>query len=114
MQAHGLGRTEMSPKSALGVVVLFSAACLTVMICPAGAQRSQRNAERGEKSSGVPRLYVATGPSSEADLSRLRDAIGKLPGVGKVNARAEFDAVTVTIEGDGRSTESLLTAAAKS
>jgi copper chaperone CopZ len=57
---------------------------------------------------------VATGPTAAADLARLRAAIGKLAGITKVEARAEFDAVTVTVDGDGRSTESLIGAAARS
>lgn len=61
----------------------------------------------------VPRVYVATGSSSEADLARLRAAIGKLAGVLKVETRPEEDGATVTIDGDGGSTQSLLAAAAK-
>jgi copper chaperone CopZ len=66
------------------------------------------------RESGPPRLYVATGPTSEADLARLRAAIGKLAGVTKVETRPEFGAVTVTIDGDASSTESLRGAAARS
>ncbi|HLK57563.1 MAG TPA: hypothetical protein VKU00_13435 [Chthonomonadaceae bacterium] len=75
---------------------------------------AQDTAAKGDRQSAVPRLYVATGPTSEADLARLRAAIGKLAGVQKVEARAEFGAITVTIDGDGSSTQSLFAAAAKS
>jgi hypothetical protein len=58
-------------------------------------------------------MYVALGSSSEADLARLRVAIGKLSGVLKVQTRPEEDGATVIIDGDGGSTQSLLAAAAK-
>ncbi len=66
-----------------------------------------------DRSSNVPRLYVATGSSAAEGLARLRAEISKLPGVRQVEAKPEFGAVTVRIEGDGSSTESLLTAGAR-
>lgn len=107
----------MSTTPAFRVLLLLAAVSLPAATGtpPAGAADppgAAPRAARGESS--VPRLYVATGPSSEADLARLRASVGRLAGVTKVEARAEFGAVTVHIDGDGSSTESLLAAAARS
>lgn len=88
------------------------------LFCAAGAGRPAQTQEAGGREparvSSVPRLYTATGPATSARLAELRAAIGRLAGVSKVEARPEFGAVTVTIDGDGASTESLLVAAARS
>jgi copper chaperone CopZ len=107
-------KTEMTFRMTTGVFLLLLAAVLPVAAQRADKPNSSARAVKAEKVAGVPRLYVATGPSSETELARLRAAVGKLPGVKKVETRAEFDAVTVSIEGDGSSTESLLTAGARS
>lgn len=109
----------MSGSVGIRVFLLLAAGSLPVVTGsrPAGAADppgAAAKAPRPARESSVPRLYVATGPSSGADLARLRAAIGRLTGVTKVEARAEFGAVTVTIDGDGTSTESLLCAAARS
>lgn len=101
----------MKTRISTGIGWLLLAAALPVIAQRAEAQSAGTKAE---KVSGVPRLYAATGPSSEAELSRLRSAIGKLPGVRTVETRIVFDTITVNIEGDGSSTESLLTAGARS
>lgn len=61
----------------------------------------------------IPRTYVALGSSAEADLEKLRVAIGKLAGVEKVHTRPEEDGATVIVDGNGSSSQSLLAAAAK-
>jgi len=103
----------MSMRNAIYISLLLAMAAL-----PAAPQAAQPDASARrpgvQRAAGDPHLYVATGPLSNADLDRLRAAIGKLTGVVKVEVRAEFGAVTVTIESDGRAPESLVTAAAAS
>src|SRR5690349_17665246 len=104
----------MTQHTRFGLLLLLTTAALPVTAQRADTPNSPAKAVKAEKVAGVPRLYVATGPSSEAELARLRAAIGKLTGVKKVETRTEFDTLTVSIEGDGSSTESLLVAGAKS
>lgn len=60
-----------------------------------------------------PSTYIAAGPSQPAELARLRESIGKLPGIRKVEIRSDEDAITVSIDGDGASSQSMLVAAAR-
>ena len=103
----------MSFRNALSLMLLCAVAPLPALAQQAPSNPSAKPA-RGKRAASSPRIYIATGPASDSDRDRLRAAIGKLLGVTKVEARAEYDAVTVSIESDGRSSESLLTAAARS
>jgi hypothetical protein len=77
---------------------------------PAAQERPVRGA-RGMQE--VPATYVAAGPTGEADLARLREAIAKLPGITKVELRTDEDGLVLTIDGDGASSQSMLVAAAR-
>ena len=94
--------------------ILIAAALLCVTASVAPGRSAEVAKKAASERSSVPRLYTATGPVANGRLADLRTAIGKLAGVSKVEAKPEFGAVTVTIDGDGASTESLLVAAARS
>lgn len=98
----------------VSLVFLLTATVLPVVSRAAAPPSAPRNAAQAERGGKTPPLYLATGPTSASDLARLRAALGKLTGISKVEARAEFEAVTVIVDGDGRSTQSLLSAAARS
>lgn len=104
----------MQIRHATRAVLLLSAIALPGVTWAADPPDGAAKPQGAAKAPAIPRLYVATGPSSEADLASLRAALSELAGVQKVEARAEFGAVTVTIDGDGRSTQSLFAAAARS
>lgn len=104
----------MSRSTAVPLVLLLSAMALPAQMYAANPPGGAPKAARAARESKTPPLYVAIGSTSEADLALLRAAIGKLTGVSAVEARAEFDAITVVVDADGRSTQSLLCAAARS
>ena len=102
----------MRISTTLPVLLLLAAAApsLAQATDPAGAGGRPRQAAGAADG---PRTYLATGSSIEAELSRLREAIAKLPGVSKVEVRSGDDSIIVTIEGDGASSQSILVAAAR-
>ena len=102
----------MRISTTIPVLLLLAAAVpsLAQATDPAGAGGRPRQAAGAADG---PRTYLATGPSTEADLTRLREAIAKLPGVSKVEVRSGDDSIIVTIEGDGASSQSILVAAAR-
>ncbi len=81
---------------------------------PAVTQAADPPVGSRDRAAETPRLYIARGSTSEGELSRLKAAITRLAGVKAVDVRAENGAVAVTIDGDGRSTQSLFAAAARS
>lgn len=93
-------------------LALFGMALLAGLPSLAAARPAAQLGSASRRSE-VPRLYVATGPASDADLGWLRASVGALAGITRVEARREFGSVTVTVDSDGRSTESLIAAAAR-
>jgi copper chaperone CopZ len=101
-------------RAVLGLLLALGLALPTVTAEAADAPAAGGKPSPMRRTSNVPRLYVATGPVSDAGLARLRETVGKLAGIEKVTAAPELGAITVTVDGDGTSTESLITAAARS
>jgi copper chaperone CopZ len=84
-----------------------------LLLCGAAASRAADTPPTAVRDFQVPRSYLARGSTAEADLTKLRAAIATLPGVTKVTVQADEDGATVTIDGDGSSTQSLMAAAAR-
>lgn len=100
----------MKPARTHRVLALLS----LLVTLPAVTQAADPSAGSRDRAAETPRLYVARGSTSQAELSRLKAAVSRLAGVKAVEVRAESGAIAVTIDGDGSSTQSLFAAAARS
>jgi copper chaperone CopZ len=80
--------------------------CLSALGFPAAA----RAADPPAVTAPARKTFVATGPTSEADLARLKAALARVAGVMRVELRPQADGAIVLIEGE---TSSVLSAAAR-
>ncbi|MGV3720812.1 MAG: hypothetical protein ACO1SX_07870 [Actinomycetota bacterium] len=99
----------MSKRNTLKLILLLFATMLPSAALAADPPAPGARAQTQGRS--TRRTFVATGPSTDMDLARLRAALLKVAGVTGVETRAAVDGATVSIEGES---SSLLSAAARS